>query len=65
MGVGDSGEHGAALEGTDGRSGQAGLLRVRMSASVADRCLTRLFTTLPAEATGPEHPAHRYFLYRY
>ncbi|GAA5057342.1 TetR/AcrR family transcriptional regulator [Nocardia callitridis] len=40
-------------------------LRAQVSVSAGDRGLTQLFTTLAAEATDPDHPAHQYFADRY
>lgn len=49
---------------SDGSTGIEAL-RASVSAAAAQPGLTRMFITLAAEATDPDHPAHEFFVERY
>ncbi len=45
--------------------GVVAMMRFHLEAGLARPGMMRLFVTLAAEATDPDHPAHNYFLHRY
>jgi AcrR family transcriptional regulator len=45
--------------------GVVAMMRFQLEAGLAKPGMMRLFITLAAEATDPDHPAHHYFLDRY
>jgi AcrR family transcriptional regulator len=45
--------------------GVVAMMRFHLEAGLARPAMMRLFVTLAAEATDPDHPAHDYFVHRY
>ncbi|MDR6318303.1 TetR/AcrR family transcriptional regulator [Actinoplanes couchii] len=56
---------GAGMELRAAPGGFVAGLRALVRRNAADRDMIRLFTTLAAEATAPDHPAHDFFRERY